>query len=802
VAIVAVVLLCVPGSARAAGDANQDSCGNEAAAGFSATLPDCRAYEMVSPPYKDGFSIQGPQTFSEADLGAAPLIASSSLGAFAGSPDISSIGNDYLFRRGPSGWETVALDPQPEQFFVNPQVGPTDEYGRLAVSESGASLFALHAPSESAYASNLYLREVDGTLREIGPMLPASATPSQPTGLMYIPEDLHFAGASSDLSRTMFYAVAGEELPEGVTTNLWPGDTTVLGAERPSLYEYDGTGHTGQGGDTPRLVGVDGEGHLISQCGTALGGPPARAGNSHNAISADGETAFFTAIKGGCSGHDEAGTPVTGAGPAADELFVKSAGSATAISVPTSECGAACEGLPAADANFEGASEDGDVAVFSSTQKLLPEAIEDNAEHERFGELMPDDAVENGGCRKATGGGGCNLYGYDRAAQAGHRLFLISTGAPMGAHVQGVAAMSPDGSRVFFVAAAKLTGANREGKAPEEGGKNLYVYTRRCPAGEPGCASPATSLAFVGALAEGDEGQWSATGEEPMDVSPDGRYLLFTSEADLTPDDTSTVPQVFRYDAQSEALVRVSIGEEGFDSAGNTETPGLGAEIQRPVFHGALQPGEDTHPSISDDGETVVFQSPLALTPGALNARSQPGPFGEPVYAMNIYEYERGHVYLISDGQTTIGVPLQFLGALLIGVSADGQDVLFRTYGPLLPQDADTLVDVYDARIDGGFPAAVGQRTGCEGSACQAPTASTPSLASAGSVTQPPGENVESHTVTPRPETKAQKLAAALRKCRKTRVKKKRQACERAVRKKLAPKGHKVSSKKAKAKAK
>jgi hypothetical protein len=41
-------------SAMGAGDANQASCPNEASPGFRAYLPDCRAYEMVTPPYKSG----------------------------------------------------------------------------------------------------------------------------------------------------------------------------------------------------------------------------------------------------------------------------------------------------------------------------------------------------------------------------------------------------------------------------------------------------------------------------------------------------------------------------------------------------------------------------------------------------------------------------------------------------------------------------------------------------------------------------------------------------------------------------
>ena len=62
-------------------------------------------------------------------------------------------------------------------------------------------------------------------------------------------------------------------------------------------------------------------------------------------------------------------------------------------------------------------------------------------------------------------------------------------------------------------------------------------------------------------------------------MTPDGQFLVFTSSADLTPGDTSTAQQVFEYDAQTGELVRVSIGQNGFNDNGNTDT--FGAEIPR-----------------------------------------------------------------------------------------------------------------------------------------------------------------------------------------------------------------------------
>jgi hypothetical protein len=53
----AVAVACaVAAPAFAAGDANEAACPNEASSGFRTYLPDCRAYELVSPVYKDGAS--------------------------------------------------------------------------------------------------------------------------------------------------------------------------------------------------------------------------------------------------------------------------------------------------------------------------------------------------------------------------------------------------------------------------------------------------------------------------------------------------------------------------------------------------------------------------------------------------------------------------------------------------------------------------------------------------------------------------------------------------------------------------
>ena len=53
----------------------------------------------------------------------------------------------------------------------------------------------------------------------------------------------------------------------------------------------------------------------------------------------------------------------------------------------------------------------------------------------------------------------------------------------------------------------------------------------------------------------------------------------------------------------------------------------------------------------------------------------------------------------------------------LLGASADGRDVFFYAFSALVPQDQDMVADVYDARIDGGFPAS--SSVPCSGEGCR-----------------------------------------------------------------------------------
>ncbi|HVA19630.1 MAG TPA: hypothetical protein VMU55_05610, partial [Solirubrobacteraceae bacterium] len=181
--------------------------------------------------------------------------------------------------------------------------------------------------------------------------------------------------------------------------------------------------------------------------------------------------------------------------------------------------------------------------------------------------------------------------------------------------------------------------------------------------------------------------------------------------------------------------------------------------------------------TISEDGSTIVFQSDDALTPqvhGGIH---------------NVYEWHDGNVYLLSDGRDTN----QHSG--LIGMDATGQNVFFTTADKLVGQDSDTSVDVYDARIEGGFPAPL-LPAGCKGEECQGPLTAPLGPVSIGSDGPPLVGNLtpspeKATSVKPKPKkplTRKQELKRALKRCRKDRSKLKRAKCERAAKAKYGPK--------------
>lgn len=793
-------------------------------------LPDHRAYEMVTPPQKNGALINDVNL-----IGAPPDIAddgsrviTQATQCFAGAQACVAvrdrIGSPYAFTRTSSGWQTTPLAPPATQLAAE----ITWNYN----ATEGTVLFS--GPSRPGGEDDFYLHPSEGPLSLVGPV-----TPPQAGGEMGSP-------LNGQYSSVGFTHLVWEQSADA----RWPFDTTVIEDARSgyALYEYPGIGRS-----QPLLVAVSGgsgSDELISKCGSNASPVP-------GPLSEDGRIFYFSA-KGGetasgeCtgSGANNENTPVP-----VQELFARvdnSEADARTVAIsepqapqipggpgPRSECmtSTCIENTesptpPATNPNWRdavlaGSSADGSKVFFTSTQQLTDTASQDSRALDG-GEVAGSPA----GCSQTVGPNGCNLYEYECAgcAHASERhLIDVSAGDSSGdgPRVRGVVAVSADGTHVYFVAQGVLTSApNGQGQSAQDGADNFYVYERDA-------AHPDGELTFVAGLPASDEEQWVRGPGLEANVTPDGRYLVFLSRGRLTPDDTSVsgALQVFRYDAdQTEQevregippLVRLSIGNDGFDDNGNRSAPtpcitsfcSEDASIVPAHRFTYLGPWRRRDPTMSDDGERVFFRSPVGLTPQALD-HVQIGTVengnGLPEYAQNVYEWEAGGagscgqasgcVYLISDGRdatrnkgTSVICTPSLSSVCLLGTDTEGKNVFFTTADQLVPQDTDTELDIYDARVcepEHGNPCIVAPAPPplpCQGEACHGTPPATPSLLAPGSATfNGQGNITPTPAVTPKSLTKTQKLASALRICRKDKKKAKRKACEASAHKKYGP---------------
>lgn len=723
-----------------------------------------RHYEMVSPPFKDGYGVSaGPilaATGGEA-------LAFSSQGSFVGQPANNALVG-YISRRGTDGWATEPI-LAPGSVIAGPLANDlTPSLGRVVQLGTAGP----NSQRSSETEGNVALHE---------------------TGLPDRPEFWNVAGI---LTHAYSYEKGGVEgyIYESGSASLCQVLLSTTGAygdallpEAVGLYTelYQvGLGCDGESNGV-KLVGVNNQSHLIhGGCVTGRGGHYYAPGvtDFSNSVSSDGGEVFFTT----CT--KEVGSPE---GPSVPhQVFVRLGGVRTVeVSRPVGEgCrgGGVADEVPCqgaeqrASADFGGASEDGSYVYFTAG---LADPAEPLVPGE--GDASTNLYVARIGC---PGGVSCSVGErvVTSLVQASHDPALGGV-----AGVLGVVSVSPDGSRAYFVARGDLLAAAQE-RALEEagrplplaGGANLYEFD-----------DTDGSVAFIGSLCTGalisanaedvrcpseksDALLWgNSIEQEAQTGGPHGEYLVFATRAQLTSGDTNTVRDIYRYDSLTGMLTRVSIGENGFADNGNANVPPTNGEEPGSKLPYALGAGGDTHlyeqhrmisRAISEDGSRIVFTSAAPLSSYATSGLA------------NAYEWHEGlgggRVSLISGGSSE--QPVKFSQLMM---SPSGQDVFFVTTQRLLSQDTDEALDVYDARLGAGFPAASASVQPCSGDACQGPLTNPAPLLVPGSVSQAPGENLGSP-----PATVASKPKPKSKQCKKGFVKKKNKCIKTAKAKKAS----------------
>jgi hypothetical protein len=607
-------------------------CPNQAfRTGLSSFLPDCRAYEMVSPVDKSDGDI-----LVQTDINGHPArldVAAESGGRFTystyrafGDAQSSPYSSQYLATRGATGWATHGISPVQEG--APPAPNPILDTQFKAFSPELDQAWLTHSnqplldPRAVPGFQNLYRLDTEtGAFRTLTRSKPAET----PAGEY----EVELQGLSESGDQALFRA-------NGKLT----ANATSKGLSQ--IYEFDN--------GSLRLVSVrpnnTPSGEAASVGTTKDGGPGGRNANVFNAVSSDGSRVFWS--------ESIPQEPET-------NLYVRIDGEETVF---------IAEG-----AEFVTANPEGSIAIVRSLEQELVEFDVD-------------------------------------AGQA----------TPIATSVINVVAFSEDASKIYFVSTDALA------DGADAGEPNLYLFEK----GEP--------LTFIATLSSADISSQNSFGvgevrpsRRSTQVTPDGGVMVFMSQANLTGYDSTdqgsgeAAAELYRYDAPNASLTCISCNPTGARPFGREleaqgVPTGFWAAAKAPVWSTQLY----LQRALSDDGRRAFFDSSDALVPRDTNGR-------EDVYEWELVglgdctaqsaEFDRssgGCISLISGGASPVNA--EFLDA-----NADGSEVFFTTGESLLSQDPGS-VDVYVARVEGGFQPPAAPPVPCEGEGCQPSGSPAPPL--------------------------------------------------------------------------
>jgi hypothetical protein len=662
-------------------------------------LPDCRAYEQVSPADKHGGQVVEQATRVQA----APDGSAIKFSSLEGYSDVRgfSASTDYISVRGAGGWSTHAITPEQEPGDAGDAVGFFEaRYVGILSSDLSHGVFLAKSPigvTPKNGRPNLYLRDdllSPGAgsyqlLSESVETLPYS--PSVATR----PE---FSGASADYSHVIF-----EDKVNLTQETLDAEGGAGLQSSQPKLYEWV---DDGVNSSETRLVGqvpVSGNECIGAACVPAssqAGRGTLNQAHTESTISRDGSRVVFTASPfGTLSGHSakEAGTLFL-----RDDKGTFSVADDTSTKINASELASPEEAQPAA---FWAATKGVDAAgtrvpllvFFTSSESLTEDDHNGTSDLYRWSE-EPDDG--------------------------GHHLTMISVDhepSDIPSPVVGALGASSDGSSVYFVVGGGQLVANgsmktdiariylwKEGNLKEVGGVNptgeveemFEAIGRRVRAQ----ATPDGShLAFV---TQGTEELLSLYGKPEYDHGGASCSLS---------NGTPGCIEVYVYDANAN-------GGNGDLQCASCNPSGEKATAAADFWR--VLPNIDSHElteegasksiihltrAVSDDGHYVFFNSAEALLPQDTNGIS------------DAYEYDTQteEVHLLSSG--TSPAPSYFYES-----TPDGSHAFIRTAEPLVGWDNDGSQDLYDVHVDGGFPEPAPVPAPCAGDQCRGGVSGSP----------------------------------------------------------------------------
>jgi hypothetical protein len=265
------------------------------------------------------------------------------------------------------------------------------------------------------------------------------------------------------------------------------------------------------------------------------------------------------------------------------------------------------------------------------------------------------------------------------------------------AEVQGTVLVSDDFSHIYFASGRQLISGHGE-----PGGVNVYVVTN-------GLIKYVTNL-----------GSSEPLGRNYSEVSANGNVLIFRTTGngfdELTADPMAsegcefagqsgshgTCQELYRYEASTESLECLSCRQDA-----PTDTM-IGS------------PGSEDWYALSADGETVAFVTKEPL-------------LGDDVTGtVDVYAWHSGRLALITDGKTHFPENGAFNAPKVYGMDASGKNIFFTVVdAELTGYEQDSVVNLYDARVGGGFPRPA-RPVHCSEESCQGPLEAAPAQPQAG----------------------------------------------------------------------
>lgn len=550
---------CAYGAAAAAAECPNESLRTQQP--YGARLPDCRAYEQVSPADKNSLDAVGAPGYVES----APSgegVTYVSLAPFPSVPGVTEVDGagefgTYMSARGNDAWTTQGLLPPSNPAPTESEVlGWTEDLAKTIVS-SREPILAEPPPGAPLGAFQKYVRDNRTRSYEwlVGPGRP------------------YFVDATPDDSHILFEDAAGKVVP-GVTDE----------EEVPFLYEWD---ESKPPAERVVFVGVV-EGAAPEQGTVAGAGPAERGFYKPNTISDDGRRIFFTDQD---NGH----------------LYMREPAATKTVSVS------------AGSAQWRASTPDGSYAIYTEGENLY----RFNVGTETREELASGAAGVLGTLGVATDGsyvyfaatgalaggaeaGKANLYRWHEGATT----FIAALkpggegdendwrdGSENGNTLLRLSRVNRSGTTVLFSSKEPLTAYANAGAAEYY----LYDATQPTSAGNPLCVSCNPTGATATHDAHLTFRAKSRTGALPFEegrfltrnLADDGKRVFFETEEALVRQDTNGQADVYEWEREGEGSCMHS--SEGFvpASSGCLYLVSTGQSSEESYFGDASADGSD-----------------------------------------------------------------------------------------------------------------------------------------------------------------------------------------------------------------